>query len=231
MKTDQLVSVAFPNGVLNIYHKSQMGNLKDVFKLGNKYRVLDDKEPMRLNQFVERKDVKEFVASAKEIQGVNEFNIWYKTGKGKKVQYFGNLHFIIYCAEMLSPKFHWYVIDTFINNHILKSRDDGGNDFKELNHYLNSMGDRVEGKNNRGLFIQVAFKLRLKIFGQKIMDDFNQERKNGTLSEHFNIWNSAYANSLHQDKRVKYEGLLINYIQMDFVNSKEEIYQAIEKLI
>ena len=81
------------------------------------------------------------------------------------------------------------------------------------------------------LFIQVALKLRLKIFGQKIMDNFNQDKKNGTLSEHFNIWNSAYANSLHQDKRVKYEGLLINYIQMDFVNSKEEIYQAIEKLI
>jgi len=230
MKTDQLVSVAFPNGTLDIYHKSQMGNLKDVFKLGNKYRVLGDKEPIRLNQFINRKDVKEFVESAKEIQGGDESDIWYKKGKGKNVQYFGNLHFIIYCAEMLSPKFHWYIIDTFISNHILKSRDDGGNDFKELNDHLNKMGDRVDGKNNRGLFIQVALKLRLKIFGEEIMKSFNQDKENGKLAENFNIWNSKYANIVHQDKRVKYESLLINYIEMGFVNSKEEVYRAIEKL-
>ena len=230
MKTDQLVSVAFPNGTLDIYHKSQMGNLKDVFKLGNKYRVLGDKEPIRLNQFINRKDVKEFVESAREIQGGDESDIWYKKGKGKNVQYFGNLHFIIYCAEMLSPKFHWYIIDTFISNHILKSRDDGGNDFKELNDHLNKMGDRVDGKNNRGLFIQVALKLRLKIFGEEIMKSFNQDKENGKLAENFNIWNSKYANIVHQDKRVKYESLLINYIEMGFVNSKEEVYRAIEKL-
>ena len=230
MKTDQLVSVAFPNGTLDIYHKSQMGNLKDVFKLGNKYRVLGDKEPIRLNQFVNRKDVKEFVASAREIQGGDESDIWYKRGKGKNVQYFGNLHFIIYCAEMLSPKFHWYIIDTFISNHILKSRDDGGNDFKELNDHLNTMGDRVDGKNNRGLFIQVALKLRLKIFGEELMKRLNQDKKDGKLAENFNIWNSRYANIIHQDKRVKYESLLINYIEMGFVNSKEEVYKAIEKL-
>ena len=230
MKTDQLVSVAFPNGTLDIYHKSQMGNLKDVFKLGNKYRVLGDKEPIRLNQFINRKDVKEFVESAKEIQGGDESDIWYKKGKGKNVQYFGNLHFIIYCAEMLSPKFHWYIIDTFISNHILKSRDDGGNDFKELNDHLNKMGDRVDGKNNRGLFIQVALKLRLKIFGEEIMKSFNQDKEDGKLAENFNIWNSKYANIVHQDKRVKYESLLINYIEMGFVNSKEEVYRAIEKL-
>jgi len=230
MKTDQLVSVAFPNGTLDIYHKSQMGNLKDVFKLGNKYRVLGDKEPIRLNQFINRKDVKEFVESAREIQGGDESDIWYKKGKGKNVQYFGNLHFIIYCAEMLSPKFHWYIIDTFISNHILKSRDDGGNDFKELNDHLNKMRDRVDGKNNRGLFIQVALKLRLKIFGEEIMKSFNQDKEDGKLAENFNIWNSKYANIVHQNKRVKYESLLINYIEMGFVNSKEEVYRAIEKL-
>ncbi len=105
------MNIAFPNRTLNIYHKSQMGNLKDVFKLGNKYRVLEDKEPIRLNQFLNRKDVKEFIKSAMEIQGGEESDIWYKKGRGKNVQYFGNLHFIIYCAEMLSPKFHWYIID------------------------------------------------------------------------------------------------------------------------
>ena len=92
------------------------------------------------------------------------------------------------------------------------------------------IGDRVEGKNNRGLFIQVALKLRLKIFGEKIMNSFNQDKQNGKLTKNFNIWNSEYANSVHQDRRVRYESLLINYIQMGFVNSKEEVYQAIEKL-
>ncbi len=88
MKTDQLVNIAFPNGTLNIYHKSQMGNLKDVFKLGNKYRVLADKEPIRLNQFVDRKDVKDFVESAKKIQRGDTSDIWYKKGKGKNSRVF-----------------------------------------------------------------------------------------------------------------------------------------------
>jgi len=116
-------------------------------------------------------------------------------------------------------------------NEILKSRDDGGNDFKELNHYLNKMRDRENCKDNRGLFIQVASKLRFKIFGSKIMEKFNKDKESGILHTNFNIWNSKYANSVHQDKRVKYENLLINYIQMDFVSSKDEIYKAIEKLI
>jgi len=47
-------------------------------------------------------------------------------------------------------------------------------------------------------------KLREKIFGKEIMDRINQDKKEGKLSKNFNIWNSKYANSLHQERRVRY---------------------------
>ena len=47
MKTNQLMNVAFPQGTLEIFHKTAMGNLTDLFSLGNKQRGKDDKAPIK----------------------------------------------------------------------------------------------------------------------------------------------------------------------------------------
>ncbi len=57
MKTDQLMSVSFPNGTIDIFHKSQMGNLKQVFILGNKYRLDQGQEYLRLDNFLKQDQI------------------------------------------------------------------------------------------------------------------------------------------------------------------------------
>jgi len=66
-------------------------------------------------------------------------------------------------------------------------------------------------KNNQGIFIQVAIKLRAKIFTIKQIE----ECKNNNV----NIWNSQYANTITLGKRDDFEKKLIFSIQMEFINS------------
>ncbi len=113
------------------------------------------------------------------------------------------------------------VIDVFINEKILTKRDDGGDDFKELNFHLDNLPDR-QGKNNKGMFIQVAMRLRSKIF--------KPEQIKECKDRNINIWNSEYANVVTLSKREEYEKLLIKLIEMTFVNSYEDVKSAIDKL-
>jgi hypothetical protein len=113
------------------------------------------------------------------------------------------------------------VIDIFINEKILTSRDDGGDDFKELNFHLDNLADRKD-KNNKGIFIQVSMKLRSKIFKPKQIEECKDNN--------MNIWNSKYANVVTLRKREEYEKTLITLIRMDFVKSYENVKDAIDKL-
>ena len=221
MKTDQLISVAFANGSLDIYHKSQMGSLKDLFKLGNKYRINDDKEIMRMDIFLKKEGTKRFIADLSKELNLEKSDILIVRGKGRGAKTFANLHFLIYCAEELNNRFRIAVIDTFINNQILKSRDDGGNDFKELNQYLDKLEDR-KGKNNQGIFIQIAISLRAKIFTSSQIEECKEKK--------INIWNSSYATSDKLNLRDTFEKQLIFSIKMEFIKSYDDVKQVIVKL-
>jgi hypothetical protein len=221
MKTDQLISVAFTNGSLDIYHKSQMGSLKDLFKLGNKYRLNDDKELMRMDIFLKKESTRKFIEDLSTELNLEKSEILTVKGRGRGAKTFANLHFLIYCAEELNNRFRIAVIDTFINNQILKNRDDGGNDFKELNQYLDKLEDR-KGKNNQGIFIQTAIKLRAKIFTDTQIEECKEKN--------INIWNTSYATSDKLNLRDTFEKQLIFSIKMEFIKSYDDIKKVIAKL-
>jgi hypothetical protein len=221
MKTDQLMSVSFVNGTIDIFHKSQMGNLKQVFILGNKYRLDHGDELMRLDNFLKRPNTKKYIKDMMLKYDYEKSQIIKVVGRGRGTKTYANLQFIIYCATELNNFFRMDVIDTFINERILIKRDDGGNDFKELNNYLDKLPDRKD-KNNQGIFIQVAIKLREKIFtGQQIAECKDKK---------INIWNSSYANTRTLEKRDDFEKKLIFSIQMDFIDSYEKIKEVIDKI-
>jgi hypothetical protein len=221
MKTDQLMSVSFVNGTIDIFHKTQMGNLKQVFILGNKYRLDQGTEVMRLDNFLKRPNTKKYINDMMTKYGYEKNEIIKVVGRGRGIKTYANLQFIIYCATELNNFFRMDVIDTFINEKILIKREDGGNDFKELNSYLDKLPDRKD-KNNQGIFIQTAIKLREKIFTAKEI----MESKDKGL----NIWNTQYANSLRLAKRDDFEKKLIFLIQMDFIDSYEKLKEIISKL-
>ena len=221
MKTDQLMKIAFPKGTIDIFHKSQMGSLKDVFKLGNKYLVENDEDVVRLDNFLKRTSTKRYIENMMKKYGYDKNHIIRAVGKGRGAVTYGNIQFIIYCATEINDFFRMDVIDVFINEKILTKRDDGGDDFKELNFHLDNLPDR-QGKNNKGMFIQVAMRLRSKIFKPEQIKECKERN--------INIWNSEYANVVTLSKREEYEKLLIKLIKMNFVNSYEDVKNAIDKL-
>ena len=221
MKTDQLMEIAFPKGTIDIFHKSQMGSLKDVFKLGNKYLVENDEEVIRLDNFLKRPSTKKYIANMMKKYGYDKQNIIKAVGRGRGAVTYANIQFIIYCATEINDFFRMDVIDIFINEKILTKRDDGGDDFKELNFHLDNLPDRKD-KNNKGVFIQISMKLRSKIFKPKQIEECKDNN--------INIWNSKYANVVTLGKREEYEKILITLIRMNFVKSYEDVKDAIEKL-
>ncbi|MCK4493828.1 MAG: KilA-N domain-containing protein [Methylococcales bacterium] len=221
MKTNQLLKVSLPQGTLEIFHKTAMGNLTNLFTAGNIQRGKEGLRPMRMSQFLSYDATKHFISIAAKKLNVPEENILKKEGRGRSAKTYAQLHFLIYCAEKLSTDFHFDVIDIFINNNILKIRDDGGNAFKALNIAIDEYLPERENKNsNNGIYIQCATLLRDKVFYEE-----NINYPKGGL-----IWNSKYATYEKMELRDEYENKLITLLQMDVVKNYEHLKELIGKL-
>lgn len=216
------MNIAFKKGNIDFLHKTALGDLTALFKLGLKYRIEKGFSSVNITTFLNSTKTKKFIEIIAKNQNISIDKVVQNNGKrGKASRTYANLHFIIYTAEYLDPDFHYEVIDTFIHSKILNKRDDGGDDFIELNNYLNELPDRV-GLNNIRIFIQTAIRLRSKIFTENQIIECNEKG--------INIWNSKYANYLNLYKRDDYEKKLISFIQMGFIDSYLGVKDAIEKL-
>jgi hypothetical protein len=157
MKTNKMMTVVFANGAINIEHKTSMGNLGDVFAVGNKYRAAEGKNRANITHFVRSGATQEFLDSVAKRLGVSKESLLYTKGKGKNPRIVANLFIIVYAAEYLSSNFHVEVIDTFINANILSWRDKSGDAFKGLNAELSTHIERMLDKPaHNGHFITLA---------------------------------------------------------------------------
>ncbi len=82
--------------------------------------------------------------------GYDKNHIIRAVGKGRGAVTYGNIQFIIYCATEINDFFRMDVIDVFINEKILTKRDDGGDDFKELNFHLDNLPELGKEKIIKG---------------------------------------------------------------------------------
>jgi hypothetical protein len=215
------MQVSFPQGTLEIFHKTAMGNLTDLFRLGNQQRGKDDKAPLNTTLFLKSKSTQEFIQALSEELNIDKDTIIKRKGKGRNSKTYAQLHFLIYCAEKLSPRFHVRAIETFISHNILQIRDDGGNAFKALNIAIDAyLPERDDKSSNRGIYIQCAKLLRDKVFFDKDID----YPKDGL------VWNSNYATYEKLELRDKYEEKLITLLEMNVVQNYEHLKEFIGKL-
>lgn len=219
MKTNQLMTVAFPNGTLEIYHKTAVGSLTDLFSLGNGQRILDGKKPINQSLFIKSKATQEFIQIIAKELSMRPDKIVFSTGRGKASRTYGQLHFLIYAAEKLSPTFHFHVIDIFLSKHLLQLRDDGGNVFKTLNLAIDQWLPDRKGKNNMGCYIQVAKMLRAKIFPE--IKEFDTG---------VNIWNTDLARYDKQYLREDYEDKLVSFLKVGLIRDWKHLKEVIDKL-
>lgn len=205
MKTNQVMTVAFEHGSLSIEHKTSMGNLADVFAIGNKHRVLAGKKSANLTLFCSSNATQEFIDSVAKRLNVDKSTLLYTTGRGKNSRVVANIFIIIYAAEYLSSDFHVEVIDTFINSKILSWRDDSGDHFKGLNEEIKENAVTVLGKPaHQGHFITLA-----KIVNARVGDKVD--------------WNTATPEQLKERDRI--ETALTTVIKLGLVKDWEHLKQ------
>lgn len=205
MKTNQVMTVAFEHGNITIEHKTSMGNLADVFSIGNKYRVMSNKNIANITNFCNNQSTKDFIEAVAERLNVSPDTLLYTTGKGKNARVMANIFVIIYAAEYLSPAFHVEVIDTFINSKLLTWRDESGDHFKGLNEEIKNAALDILGKPaHKGHFITLANIINARI-GDKIE------------------WNTASAKQLEERDRI--EKVLTSVIKLGLVKDWEHLKQ------
>jgi hypothetical protein len=203
MKTNQLMHIAFSGGDVEVFHKTAMGNLTQLWNAGNKLR----EKPANLSLFLSSNATKRFIEVAESKTGGKCFEM---TGTGNKKRTWASIHLMIYAAEYLSPEFHFEVIDTFINGKILDYRDESGDEFKAMNIAIDKHLPDRENKDNTGVRIQIAKKIKHKV--------------NPELTS----WNLADADDLRY--RLKIEEKIVSLLELGVVNDYEHLKQLIGKM-
>jgi hypothetical protein len=213
MKTNQVMTVNFVQGAIAIGHKNMVANLGDVFKVGNKYRILNGLAPANISAFTSRAATAEFVKAVADKTGLAVGDLLYSTkerGKGQPTKVLAHLYVLIYAAEFLSPAFHVEVIDTFINSKLLTYRDESGDAFKKLMEVIKETAEPILGKPaHQGHYTTIS-----KI----IMGRFPAALD----------WNIATAEQLKERARI--EEAVTTAIRMGFIKDWEHLKQVVVEI-
>ena len=232
MKTNQLMEVKIGKGVLHIEHKTQMGNMDELWELGNVYRVdqgLDPLSKTKKTRYLRTIALKEYVNALEKRKGMEttEFTkdataTSSKLFKVKKAAHksstFAHLYILIDMAMNLSAEFKLDVVDTFINAKILKIRDDGGDSYKEMSRVLDIT---LNAKDHQALMQKVSMAIRHKIFG-KTYD------QTGRMIYIPDIWNTKYVNAQQLKQRDDIQNFVANAAQAGLLTNYEQVIKIIQ---
>jgi hypothetical protein len=124
-----------------------------------------------------------------------------------------HLTIAVYVAEQMSPDFHYQAIKTFLEGKLLEFRELGGTEFKNLNAAIDLYLPGRSGKDNKGVYIQIAKGIRTKLMG---------------AGAEAGCWDSATVAQIHT--RYSVEGKLIDYMRQGFVRDYDHLKEIIAKL-
>jgi hypothetical protein len=207
MKTNQLMQVALNGGEVEVFHKTAMGDLTQLWNTGNVSRLNEGKSFAKLAQFLKKESTLEFIEEG-EKRGKTCVHV---SGKGRAARTWASVEFMVYAAEYLSVSFHWDVIECFIEGKILEYRDSGGDKFKALNVTIDRcLPGREDKDSNKGIYMHVAKLIREKCgLGDR-------------------SWNAATADELRM--RDDYENRIADWLDMGLVRDWDHLKELIEKL-
>jgi len=233
MKTNQLMQVTIGQYTQPIEHKTMMGHLNALWDYGNGLRALKGLTPLNQIDWLRSPQTRELFFALQrrhgtqdelwemptlekdekgrtKISDITKNNPFIKTKRGTGGGTWVHLYLLLDAAAWLDADFKLELYDTFINNKILQWREDGGDEFINLNIAIDAYLPEREGKDNTGIFIQVAKQLKAKILSP---DD---------------TWNTASFPQL--EKRAKLEKDLCNYLRLGMIRNYEHLKEVIEKI-
>lgn len=187
--------------------------LNDVFIAGNAERLACGKPALQMASFLASKTLSDYVEAAELEWGLTCGSLIRKEGSGKRTRTYVHISVAILAAETMSPRFHAYIHRVFVEGKLLEFRERGGTEFKTLNAAIDAFLPGREGKSNKGIFIQVAVKLRAKILGP-----------DATTAS----WNTATVDQTHTRYDLEYK--LSEMIRLGLIRDYDHLKDVIERL-
>jgi len=232
MKTNQLMQVTIGSYSQPIEHKTMMGHLNALWDYGNGLRATKGLTPLQMKDWLMSTQTRELVEALdrkysepnsgistitkvdprgrSSLVDLTKNTSFIKTKRGTGGGTWVHLYLMLDAAAWLDADFKLQLYDTFINNKILQWREDSGDEFINLNIAIDAYLPEREGKENTGIFIQVAKQLKAKIL--------NGEE----------VWNTATFSQL--EKRAKIEKDLCNFLKLGMIKNYEHLKEVIAKL-
>ena len=227
MKTNQVMRVTIGEHTLPIGHKNMMGSLTEVWKIGNAYRTKRGLPELDLSNWLRNPETLEYVKvveddlNFKSVESthleihkssltkvVTSPLIVAKRGKGGGT--WAHLYILLDAAARLDPQFKHKMYKTFVEGKLLQWRDDGGDEFINLNIAIDAYLHERDGMDNVNVFIYVAKQLKAKILSP------------------YDTWNTASLPQL--EKRARLEKDLCNYLRLGMIRNYDHLKEVIAKI-
>jgi len=212
---------------LPIGHKNMMGSLTEVWKIGNAYRTKRGLPELDLNNWLRSPETLEYVRVVEEdlnvkcvdstpleirnsalVKNLTSPLITTKRGKGGGT--WAHLYILLDAAARLDPQFKHKMYKTFVEGKLLQWRDDGGDEFINLNIAIDAYLPERDGMDNVNVFIYVAKQLKAKILSP------------------YDTWNTASLPQL--EKRAMLEKDLCNYLRLGMIRNYDHLKEVIAKI-
>lgn len=207
------VSITFFGNVIRAQTEGSRICLNDLYIAGNALRLASGKPALQMNAFLNSKGLAEYVEAAAKEWNLPEDHFIVKEGRGKNTKTYVHASVALLAAESMSPRFHAHIHKVFIEGKLLEFRERGGTEFKALNAAIDQYLPGREGKDNKGVFINVAKMIRSDILGPEAKTD---------------DWNRASVDQTHI--RYERERDLCTMLRMGLVKDYDHLKEIISKL-
>ena len=182
--------------------------LTSVFKAVNDDRLNNGKKAINYTNFMSSVGTTEFINELK-LSGYKD-PVRHNGKRGKSSKTYCCVTFAIFVMQQASAKFNRIMIEEFIQGRILENREESCDLYKGLNIAIDVHLKGREDKDNRGLFIQCAKRIK------------------EIIKPNDNDWNKATACQLR--KRTDIEERIITVLATGLVDGKDGLYSIIDKV-
>ncbi len=206
MKTNKHMIIRIGNFEVEADSLKKEIDLTSLWKAINGDRLTYGKSMINYTHFMRSVGTLEFIEELKRSGYEDPVRHNGKTGKASKS--YCCVTFAIFAMQHASPKLNRIMIEEFVSGRILENREASCDLFKGLNIAIDTKLKGRDGKNNRGLFIQCANRIK------------------AIVKPNEDNWNKATAEQLR--RRVDIEERAITVLSTGLVEGKEGLYDVID---
>ena len=230
---NQTMTVKIGEHSFKIEHQTMIGNLNQFWACGNAYRLAKGQTPKHLENWLRSQETAEFIqALERDFKSVESTDLnntlkinnngtvntikspLIKSKRGKGGGTWAHLYILLDAATHLDPDFKVMVYKSFVEQNLLKNRDDAGNNYKPMNQAIGRL-IKKNGDDARPYFIEFA-----NLIAEKIGVSKHESGENK--------WNFATAEQLAA--RSEIEKKIKEFIDLGFVNDYEHLKLILNRI-